>query len=140
MKKCTVCKELKEPKSFYSDCTRGDGLSYRCRSCAKVYRDKRRGKFNEYHKARRRRGEGLRSAYNITLQEYQVMLDKCEHRCMICDTHKSDCSDVKLFVDHCHKTNAVRGLLCRHCNSMLGFSRDSTKTLLRAATYLRRIR
>lgn len=30
----------------------------------------------------------------------------------------------------------VRGLLCDHCNKMLGFARDDTQTLYRAIVYL----
>lgn len=51
-------------------------------------------------------------------------------------------------VDHDHELEAlhghpgrgcprcVRGLLCEHCNKLLGFSRDSVAILLRAVAYL----
>jgi exonuclease VII small subunit len=32
----------------------------------------------------------------------------------------------------------VRGILCRHCNHLLGKARDKIDTLLSAADYLRR--
>lgn len=40
------------------------------------------------------------------------------------------------FLDHCHKTIAIRGILCRSCNSVLGFSYDNVKILYKAIKYL----
>ena len=42
----------------------------------------------------------------------------------------------KLVVDHCHKTNMVRGLICDSCNKMLGHSFDNPDTLMKAVHYL----
>lgn len=39
-------------------------------------------------------------------------------------------------LDHCHKTDEYRGLLCATCNSALGFAKDSPDTLRRLADYL----
>ncbi len=46
----------------------------------------------------------------------------------------------KLFEDHCHETGLPRGLLCQHCNSMLGFARDETTILENAIKYLEKYR
>lgn len=43
-----------------------------------------------------------------------------------------------LAVDHNHTTGKVRGLLCRRCNSTIGFMNDNTKTVQAAADYLAR--
>lgn len=39
-------------------------------------------------------------------------------------------------IDHCHKTGKVRGLLCNHCNRLLGSARDSVQILQAAILYL----
>jgi hypothetical protein len=40
------------------------------------------------------------------------------------------------MVDHCHRTNKTRGILCRQCNGGLGNFQDNPENLLRAIQYL----
>lgn len=44
----------------------------------------------------------------------------------------------KLYIDHCHKTNQVRGLLCFSCNSALGHFKDNVESLKKAIKYLKK--
>lgn len=55
--------------------------------------------------------------------------------CAICHRPPTD-KKRRLHVDHDHKTGRIRGLLCLHCNVMLGKSRDCRETLLSAVEYL----
>ena len=41
-------------------------------------------------------------------------------------------------VDHCHKTNTFRGLLCRKCNAGIGLLGDDLQGIEDAVSYLRR--
>ena len=50
--------------------------------------------------------------------------------CVICG------SEEELVVDHCHKTNKIRGMLCNHCNRGLGHFRDDPELLEFARIYL----
>lgn len=70
--------------------------------------------------------------YGITVEDYKKMIEKQDSRCVICGFQSDN-----LFVDHCHKTEKVRGLLCRHCNTGLGFFRDDIEVLVKAIDYLR---
>lgn len=44
----------------------------------------------------------------------------------------------KIYLDHCHHTNSVRGFLCQCCNSAIGGFKDNRELLLSAITYLKR--
>lgn len=77
------------------------------------------------------RNAWLKSEYGITQAEYEERLIKQGRRCAICGT-----SQAKLFVDHNHQTNEVRGLLCSACNTLLGHGRDDVHILARAIAYL----
>lgn len=39
-------------------------------------------------------------------------------------------------VDHCHQTGALRGLLCSHCNTALGFLYDDPRRIIGLLDYL----
>lgn len=62
-----------------------------------------------------------------------------ERRCAICLTHITDGRRVplKLMLDHCHKTNKIRGLLCGLCNTGLGSFKDKIWVFERAIKYLK---
>lgn len=45
-------------------------------------------------------------------------------------------TQVPLYRDHCHKTERQRGLICSHCNLMLGHAFDNPATMRRAIAYL----
>lgn len=70
------------------------------------------------------------SKYGLTWQEFDAMVAKQGGRCSICHDR------CELVIDHCHKLSDVRGLLCKRCNSGLGFFRDSPSILRNAAAYV----
>lgn len=55
-------------------------------------------------------------------------------KCQICEKPLLRRKDIR--VDHDHKTDKARGILCNSCNVGLGFFRDDPKLLKRAAQYL----
>lgn len=79
---------------------------------------------------RRRKGPELKYRYGITVEERDAILEKQGGVCAICEGNATD-------VDHCHITGAVRGVLCRQCNTALGLFKDDTTRLLRAVEYLK---
>ena len=46
--------------------------------------------------------------------EYGQLLEKQNHKCAICDVANTQS---RLSIDHNHKTQEIRGLLCHDCNS-----------------------
>lgn len=83
--------------------------------------------------ARKAWERSLKRKYGITADQYQQMLEEQGGVCAICKTPPTN---RKLVVDHCHQSGVVRGLLCNHCNSMLGFSRDKLAVLVALNEYL----
>jgi hypothetical protein len=77
--------------------------------------------------------------YGITPEDYSLLLERQEGKCKICkssESHRTTATNQNLFVDHCHTTGKVRGLLCHHCNVGLGHFKDSTELLEQAKEYL----
>ncbi len=79
----------------------------------------------------------LQSTYGISLEEYTELLEKQNHQCAGCGIEATKTPRQKLYVDHCHKTEKVRGLLCQHCNTALGMAKDSIETLSKLISYLK---
>ncbi|WP_138958958.1 endonuclease VII domain-containing protein [Streptomyces sp. YIM 121038] len=80
------------------------------------------------------RNARVRKTYGLSADDYEQILKFQGGRCAICrETRRTN-----LAVDHCHKTNAVRGLLCARCNGTLlaRGARDRADVLRRAADYL----
>lgn len=77
----------------------------------------------------------LMSRYGISADGYQQMLEQQGGQCAICKTDGLAGSR-RLYVDHCHQTGVVRGLLCQKCNSGLGFFRDDSRLVAQALAYL----
>ena len=71
--------------------------------------------------------------YGLTPESYQRLVNGQHGLCAICG---ADPAGKRLCVDHDHSTGAVRGLLCKHCNYVLGHAKDSPANLRAAADYL----
>mgnify|MGYP001598902286 CR=1 FL=1 len=99
---------------------------------ARIYYSENREKIlkesKEYYLKYRNKATAKR--YGISLVEYEDLLQTANNQCQICRTTET------LRVDHDHKTGKVRGILCLHCNSGLGYFKDSQKLLKVAIKYL----
>lgn len=113
---CTRCKTEKPAtlEFFPPHNKKRNGFDSWCRSCRSTYRNGiNRGKFR-----------------NVISDEDLLQLKSEVKECVICgDTGP-------LVVDHDHKTGAIRGLLCNHCNRGLGHFRDNPELLEFARMYL----
>jgi hypothetical protein len=81
------------------------------------------------------RDYGLKREYNLTLEQYNSILEAQSHRCAICQTHQSDLTKA-LAVDHDHRDGTIRGLLCSNCNTAIGKLSDNPAGLHTALDYL----
>lgn len=77
--------------------------------------------------------EQTKTRYGMTKEEVIACINAQRGRCSICGEH----NPTGLCIDHCHQTNVVRGLICKKCNSGLGFFADKVEYIEKAADYLR---
>lgn len=134
MKQCTRCNTNKPFDSFYKKKGGKFGLTSLCKPC-KYESDKECRARNPERVQRNGRSSNL-AKYGITLIEYTELIEQQAYKCAICYKHTDDCLKSRLYVDHCHTTQAVRGLLCHNCNTLLGHAKDSVPTLESAIKYL----
>jgi len=157
--RCSSCREEKDISKFIpSVVARGCGVCRKCKQVAK--RDYERRNPDKVKAARRaqraRRGDDARSVkrehyrnnpeayrnynlgrYGITTAEYDAILVSQGGGCACCGA-KANRNGKRLFVDHDHKTGAVRGVLCHKCNAGIGALGDDLAGLRRAVAYLKR--
>lgn len=168
MKKCYLCQKLLPTASYYANRSKKDGMATECKSCNKVKNSKRYYKYREKYllemkenyqkrkhlvsKANKNRRKSdpdyfknnkLRSEFGIGLIEYRALSQTQKYRCAICGSKetvidKRTGQPRSLAVDHCHKTDKVRGLLCMGCNQGIGNMKESVEILSSASKYLLR--
>ena len=71
----------------------------------------------------------------MTIDQYNELFVKQEGKCIICGKHQNELKG-RLYVDHDHSTGKIRGLLCKKCNLLLGYSNDDINILKGAIEYL----
>jgi hypothetical protein len=147
MKKCTTCNTEKELSEFGKCRQNPDGYKYACKACTNAKHREwlennphQRRKYVNRKKKRYAnnpelyRDSRLKNMYGITLEDYNSKLEEQEGKCAICK-----CTQEKNFhVDHNHETGQVRGLLCSHCNHMIGKAKEDVQILKEGVRYLRR--
>lgn len=144
MKQCIKCGALKEPREFYKEKRVADGLTARCKTCMKSdasmsYSDRKEevaARNKENYCSRKAKDKALRNNYGITLRQWEDIFDSQGCKCAICGSTEPNHASGQFVVDHCHEFGQVRGILCGHCNIMLGHAKDDINTLFAAAMYL----
>lgn len=139
-----------KPSLSARSCEHGN-RKYRCDACERERARRRRQEFAENYRYRngiagpggevslsRDRKYYLKRKYGITEQEFRALLDAQGSRCRICDMalRLAGARATVAHIDHDHKTGIVRGILCQHCNTAVGYLRDSPERARRAALYL----
>lgn len=110
-----------------------------CKSkCLRCYRkeNKKARSNTPLAKAKRRRNRVF-GKYKITMSQYEELSRKQSGKCAICFASPEDIRYGVLCIDHCHRTNKVRGLLCIECNTGLGRFEDKLQILCNAIHYLK---
>jgi hypothetical protein len=117
------------------------------KAAAKQYALSNKEKIREREKARRARNPSayhayfVKRKYGITIEQYNQMLADQKGICATPNCMNDGSEDKRrrrLFVDHCHTTGKVRGLLCCTCNRVLGMLKESPPLIRGLADYIER--
>lgn len=97
---CAGCQSFRDVADFRDGATR-------CRACSSASQH----------------GAMIERTYGLTAEQYDELLQRQQGRCAVCRARPKS---KRLAVDHDHRTNVVRGLLCSRCNhDLLGSAWDS---------------
>jgi hypothetical protein len=136
MKVCLGCKE-ERPLTSYRKRKNRNGNYYiqsRCIPCE-------RQQCKEWYIANRTEQriklsiKSLKRLYNMTPDDFNVLLKKQNSVCAVCRTTKPSGRGT-WHVDHDHTTGKIRGLLCHKCNTGIGLFNDNPQLLQQAKEYL----
>lgn len=146
-KMCSKCKQVKPTSEFYKRPNRGkNSVRSTCKDCSKSHLDSLKKTPHsqlppERKKARRRtfRKSWLKRRYKMTIEDYEEMFEKQGGTCAICKSADSGGKhDSETFmIDHCHKSEKVRGLLCNRCNLAIGVLKDDVWLIERILEYIK---
>lgn len=76
----------------------------------------------------------IEKVYGLSRDAYLSMVAEHDSSCKICSIKFDD--HFKLHIDHCHETNAIRGLLCSKCNQAIGLLNHNKLLMENAIAYL----
>jgi len=128
MKRCCGCdKEYPKTRKYWNKniCNK-DGLINCCKRCNMIIR-------------RINTSDITFNNRKMTLQDFYHHWKQCEGCCEICGTKLElfTSERVKIAcIDHDHKTNKFRGIICRNCNLILGCASDNLLILFKACKFL----
>lgn len=156
MKTCSKCKCEKHETDFYK--TKPGTSRTWCKDCereyqrniyannphmrrhkSKLWRKNYANKYKEIRKLHRYKAYITESArrYGLSRVEIEMLLDRSNGKCAICEiVFGSAGVRTRRCIDHCHKTNKLRGLVCDGCNRIMGIANDNCHRLRQIINYL----
>lgn len=123
----THCKDCNVKLDFSNALYTNTSIKPRCKECQRKYERERYKTLG--------RDDPRNNNYGVSQAAYDKMLEIHLGGCAIC---KQKPTDMKLRVDHNHKTNEVRGLLCHKCNTALGLLNENEDIIWNMLEYLKR--
>ena len=119
--RCSKCQNWKHPKEFNKSKSQTSGLCYSCRECSIKHNKK-------WQVAK----------YGISVDEFNKKFIEQDGKCACCniDFIMNSYQLLKSCVDHNHKTQQIRDLLCGRCNLAAGNVQDSSFKAKQLASYL----
>jgi hypothetical protein len=132
---CPGCEQSKPKSEFGPMKTAYQGLRPRCRECVAREGRERRAAQTPEQRARRaaiERRSRIKTAYGKVGLEADARI-RDGHGCDVCGNRTK-----RMAIDHDHVSGAVRGILCKDCNLVLGWMDDDPERFDALAAYLRK--
>ena len=122
--RCSKCRNWKNPSDFNKSKNQTSGLSYACRDCMKE-------QVRHYN---------IPSKYGISYDQFKQKFIDQNGKCACCgiEFKMNGKSSERACVDHNHKTQQIRDLLCGRCNLAAGNVLDSSYKASQLARYLQK--
>lgn len=146
MARCFICNKIKETKDFIKHGKCLGGIKNNCIPCyRKMNYDYIHADIEKY--CNNVRFKTVKFTYGLSKSDYLGLILSHNNMCAICGiTPEEQTEKIRkdsrlkkkknLCIDHDHKTNKVRGLLCASCNLGLGYLEDDINLLKKAIQYL----
>lgn len=140
VKTCTKCQGTLTINYFHKQKKGKYGVSSICKDCKLEYnqtpkRKKQRARYRKSKLGKANRKREIVKRHGLTLEQYDKMFENQNRVCAICDGINP--SGNRLHVDHNHKTNKVRKLLCTRCNILIGYLEKDDEIARKAQKYLK---
>ena len=132
-KQCTSCGEVKLVIDFHWHYKNKGIRRHVCKECRCAVEKKLN---SSESRQKQRKNYLLQKTYGLTSEEFYSKLEQQNNSCAICGAIWD--GKRHFHVDHNHKTEKIRDILCGKCNPGLGNFKDSYELLLKAAEYLRK--
>lgn len=133
---CTICTIILKVEEFPWRAKYLNSRRWICKSCTTIKRKQYGKRPYVWNKNKERY---MMHQYGIDMKQYNIMFELQHGLCAICKMQETKLYNGQitlLAVDHDHKTNKVRGLLCHECNTGLGMFSDNIELLNNAILYL----
>jgi hypothetical protein len=145
-KKCTICGIEKDISEFHKRKAKKDGHRSECKKCccgkALDYhcenKERNNKKSHLYHinNKDRERNHYYKQTYGITLEDRDRLIEKQNFKCLCCETDLRLLPQREVHIDHCHKTEKIRGVLCMNCNTALGYVLEDAERTHKLELYI----
>lgn len=130
---CSRCRQRLPVTEFYTSSRDRTGYVSVCKACTKEKTTNFRLDNIEEERPRRMRYHRMKK-YGVSRDTFYALLSSQGNRCGACRSPLNGEEDG--CVDHDHATKAIRGILCKKCNSGIGMLGDNLEGVRKAVAYL----
>lgn len=145
VKVCTKCNKNLPLDAFHTDKQKIDGLYSSCIACNSHKRNDpvKKAVWDKQYRARDNHYINKKAKeFNVSVEYLEKLYKDSKGVCAICNKPETAISSHKhrrirmLCIDHDHKTDKIRGVLCGRCNAAIGHFKDDVNSMHAAIRYL----